>query len=327
MLKQLIGSLAAVTALVAGPALAQEVKEINFGIISTDGSASLRKHWQPLFDDMEKAVGVKITPFFATDYAGIIEGMRFNKVQVAYYGNKSAMEAVDRANGEVFAKVIGTDGSEGYNSLLVTHKDSPYQSVEDVLKNSKSINFGIGDPNSTSGFLVPGYYLFAQNKVDPKTAFKTIRSANHTTNLLAAANKQVDVATFNTLDYEKMQQSQPEVLRNVRVLWKSPLIPADPFVWRKDLPADLKTKLKTFMVDYARKGTNTAEQKDKIKLIPASGFAASSNDQLVPIRQLALFSDRTKLEDNATMDPAEKAAKLAEINRKLAELGKQLAAN
>ncbi|SPX12725.1 phosphonate ABC transporter, substrate-binding protein [Escherichia coli] len=53
---------------------------------------------------MEKKLGVKVNAFFAPDYAGIIQGMRFNKVDIAWYGNLSAMEAVDRANGQVFAQ-------------------------------------------------------------------------------------------------------------------------------------------------------------------------------------------------------------------------------
>ena len=44
-----------------------------------------------------KETGLKVNPFFATDYAGVIEALRFDKVQIAWYGNKSAMEAVDRA--------------------------------------------------------------------------------------------------------------------------------------------------------------------------------------------------------------------------------------
>ena len=48
---------------------------------------------------MEKKTGLKIQSFYAPDYAGVIEAMRFNKIQVAWYGNKAAMEAVDRANG------------------------------------------------------------------------------------------------------------------------------------------------------------------------------------------------------------------------------------
>ena len=104
--------------------------------------------------------------------------MRFNKVQVAWFGNKSAMEAVDRSNGEVFAQMVAKpDGGQGYYSLLVVHKDSPLRGLDDVLKNGKTLNFGNGDPNSTSGFLVPSYYVFALNKIDPKTHFKTARGS------------------------------------------------------------------------------------------------------------------------------------------------------
>ena len=72
-------------------------QEVNFGFISTEQSQNLRSDWQPLIDDMEKQTGLKVKAFFASDYAGIIEGMRFNKVQLAWMGNKSAMEAVDRS--------------------------------------------------------------------------------------------------------------------------------------------------------------------------------------------------------------------------------------
>ena len=324
MIKKILFGLTTAIAVVMTPVAAEELKEINFGIISTDSSSSLKKNWEAFLGDMEKSVGVKINPFFATDYAGIIEGMRFNKIQVAYYGNKSAMEAVDRANGEIFAKLIRVDGSEGYNSLLITHKDSPYKTVDDVVKHSKEINFGIGDPNSTSGFLVPSYYVFAKNKLNPKTDFKTIRGANHASNFMAASNKQVDVATFNTEDYEKMEHSQPELVKNIRVIWKSPLIPADPFVLRKDLPADLKAKVKDFMLSYA-KGEKAAEQREKIKMLPAGGFAASSDDQLIPIRQIALFSALTKLQNDTAMAADEKSKKIADINQKLDALNQKLA--
>src|SRR5688572_7685472 len=91
-------------ATVVMPAAADLPKEVAFGIISTESTQSLKASWQPFLADMEKAVGIKVNAFFASDYAGIIEGMRFNKVQLAWHGNKSAMEAVDRANAEVFAR-------------------------------------------------------------------------------------------------------------------------------------------------------------------------------------------------------------------------------
>src|SRR5215813_174930 len=205
-------------------------QEINFGIIATDSASTQRERWEPFFRDMEKKTGLKVKSFYAPDYAGIIEAMRFNKVQVAWMGNKSAMEAVDRAQGEVFAQVMYADGTFGYNGLLITHKDSPYKTLDDVFKSSKTINFGIGDPNSTSGFLVPTYYVFSKNNVDYRTAFKTIRNASHGANIQAVLAKQVDVATNNTEEIDKLKASKPEQASQIRVLWESPLIPSDPFV-------------------------------------------------------------------------------------------------
>ena len=301
-------------------ATALQAQEINFGVIATDSASTQRERWEPFFADMAKKTGLTIKSFYAPDYAGVIEAMRFNKVQVAWYGNKAAMEAVDRSNGEVFAQVMYADGTFGYHGLLVAHKDSPYNNVDDVLKNSKSINFSIGDPNSTSGFLVPTFYVFAKNGVDHRTAFKTVRNASHGANLQAVLAKQVDVATNNTEDLTKLENSKPELASQVKVLWKSPLIPSDPFVWRKDLDPAVKAKLKAFVLGYAK--TDPAEKAILKNIYSYGGFRESNNDQLIPIRQLELFRDRAKAESNDKLSADEKARLLADIDRRLAALGK-----
>ena len=207
MTKNLVRFFATMLLLVTAPfAIA---KEISFGIISTDSAAAQRDRWEPFFRDMEKKTGLTVKSFYASDYAGVIEAMRFNKVQVAWYGNKAAMEAVDRANGEIFAQLMYADGTYGYHALLITHKDSPYKSLDDVFANGKNINFGIGDPNSTSGFLVPTYYVFSQRKVDPREVFKTVRNGSHGANIQAVLAKQLDVATNNTEDYGHLSRVTP----------------------------------------------------------------------------------------------------------------------
>ena len=185
-------------------------REINMGIIATESAANLKTAWQPLLDDMQKATGLKVNAFFAPDYSGVIEGMRFNKVQVAWMGNKSGMEAVDRSQGEVFAKVVQADGTEGYHGVMVVHKDSPLKTLDDVLKQRANLTLGLGEPNSTSGSLVPGFYLWAKNKVDPAKDFKRAMRANHETNILAVVNKQVDAATVASDGVERMHIKMPE---------------------------------------------------------------------------------------------------------------------
>jgi phosphonate transport system substrate-binding protein len=312
-------SLCAVTA----TGSAQEPKEINFGIISTESSQNLKQDWKPILDALAGKTGYKVNAFFASDYAGIIEGMRFNKVQVAWFGNKSAIEAVDRANGEVFAQMVNADGTQGYYSHLIVHKDSALKTLDDVLKNAKHLTFSNGDPNSTSGFLVPSYYVFALNNADPKRLFKVARNANHEANALAVANKQVDVATNNSENLQKLQERSPEKFSAIQVVWTSPLIPLDPLVMRKDLPEATKAKLRQFFYAYGQGGAQ--EKEALMKLSKLSGFQQSSNKQLVPIRQLELFREKTKLQADAAMPEAERAKKLAEIDRRLAELNEQLA--
>jgi phosphonate transport system substrate-binding protein len=295
-------------------------KSINFGIISTESSQNLKQDWQPILDDMSKKLGIKVTAFFASDYAGVIEGMRFNKIQVAWFGNKSAMEAVDRASGEVFAQTVNSDGSLGYYSFISVHKDSPYQTLDALLKNAKTLNFGMGDPNSTSGFLVPSYYVFAQNNVDPKSAFKTVRGANHETNIMAVANKQVDAAVHSSDVLDRIKARQPEVASQLRQVWKSPLIAADPLVWRKDLSQDMKARIKDFIVTYGQNGAEAAREKSNLDKLKIGRFQESSNAQLKPIRQLELFKEKTKLEADAGIKAEEKKARLDDINRKLADV-------
>lgn len=295
-------------------------QEINFGIIATDAASVQRERWEPFFRDMEKKTGLTVKSFYAPDYAGVIEAMRFNKVQVAWYGNKAAMEAIDRANGEIFAQVRYKDGTYGYHGLLITHQDSPYRTLDDVLKNGKNINFGIGDPNSTSGFLVPTYYVFAQNKVDHRTAFKTVRNGSHGANIQAVLAKQLDVATNNTEDMGKLEQSKPDLFKQLRVVWRSPLIPSDPFVWRKDLDPAVKTKLRNFVLNYAK--SDPAEKAILNNIYDYDGFRESSNDQLIPIRQLELFRDRTRVTNDDKLTADAKAKALAEIDQKLQALNK-----
>ena len=302
------------------PALAQG-KEISFGIISTESTANLKSTWQPVLDDMHKATGLTVKAFFAPDYAGVIEGMRFNKVQVAWMGNKSGMEAVDRAGAEVFARMQQPDGGVGYWSLMVVHKDSPLRSLDDVLKSRAGLTLGFGDPNSTSGALIPGYYAFTKNNVDPVKDFKRTVRANHETNILAIVNKQIDVSTVASDAVDRMKIKMPEKAAELREIWRSPMIASDPMLWRKDLDADTKKKVRDFFLAYGK----DAREKELLRVLTIGAFIPSDDSQLLPIRQIELVRDRTKIENDTTMAADEKAKRLKDIDTLLAELNKLVA--
>ena len=318
-MKLLRSLLAASAACLAFAGTAAHAEDLSFGIISTDSSAVLKQRWQPFIDDLNRQTGLHVEAFFATDYAGIIEAMRFNKVQIGYFGNASAMEAVDRSNGEVFAKVLYANGDTGYKSVLITNVNSRFKTLDDVFRNTKDVTLGYGDPNSTSGTLIPGYYLFAQRNLPVNsTTFKTVLPSSHGANLLAVVNNKVDIATNNTIELATLEQKSPESFKQVRVLWTSPLIPSDPLVYRKDLSAATKQKLRDFFYHYGK--TDPREKKIMSDITGYAGFAASTDAQLNPIRQIALFQQKQKIAANTNLSDDDRKSQIAAIDAKISAL-------
>lgn len=316
----LIGTALAVAAGITATTVRAETQtEINFGIIATEASTNLKTIWEPYLEAMAKGTGLKIDGFYASDYAGVIEAMRFKKVQVARFGNKSAMEAVNRSNGELFALAVDSDGAPGYWSHLIVHKDSPLLNLDDVLKCDKSLDFGIGDPNSTSGFLVPTSYIFAAKNIDPKTCFKIVRNASHEANGMAVAHKQVDVATINDKILRRLEVTAPEARKNIRVIWTSPLITNDPVVWRKDLAADIKKRLYTWHMSYGRIGTpeEIAAARKILAAMLRAPFNPTDDNQLLPIRILEATKAIMKFQGDDKLSAEEKAAKIAPLQAEI----------
>ena len=321
ILAALAGTLISAAAVTTAQA---ETKTLNFGIIATESSSQPEGHLGAVPRGHGQGDGLKVKGFFASDYAGVIEGMRFNKVEAAWFGNKSAMEAVDRAGGEIFAQTVDSEGNPGYWSLILVNKDSPFEKLQDVLKCDKTLNFGMGDPNSTSGFLVPTTYVFAANHVDPKDCFKTVRNANHEANAMAVANKQVDAATNNTENLRRIERTSPEAYKNLKVIWKSPLIPSDPIVWRKDLDEanegqDLQVLHDLWPDRHAGRSRQRAKGPGALQWAP---FKPSSNAQLYPIRQLAINKEMLKIRADNKLSEDQKKAKLAALAKKNDEIAK-----
>ena len=299
-------------------AMAQAGGTINFGLSTAESTQNLRLDWQPLLDDMALATGLKVVPYFVVDKTAMIEAIKQGKVQVAWLGNKASIEAVDHANAEVFAQMVSADGEDGYYSLLISHSASPIKSLDDVIKHGKRLTYGSGDPISTSGFLVPNYYVFAKNNLDMNTHFRQVKVGNHESNALRVANRMVDVAAIKSGTLEKIEHMYPNKFIDIRVIWKSPIIPMSPLIMRKDLADDSKKKVKDFIYSYGKKDERQKGILTKIQNL--SGFKPSDNRQLTPIRRLDLFEDRLAIDADASLPADKRKAMLTEIDKKLAAL-------
>ncbi|KRB51048.1 MAG: phosphate/phosphite/phosphonate ABC transporter substrate-binding protein [Pseudomonadota bacterium] len=263
---------------------------VNFSIMSTEGRQTQMNEWTPFLADMEKAIGVPVKPFFGTNYTALIEAMRFKQTDVGWFTNQSGLEAVRRANGEVFARTVKPNGPDGYNAVVIVKKGSGI-TLEKLLKCDKSLTFGMGDAKSTSGTLAPMTYLFAPRGVDPNSCFRTVRSTNHEANLFAVGEGLLDAATNNTASMDRMAMLNTDLakktLGNVEVIWTSPLIPEDPMVRRKDLDPALKAKIDAFIFSYGTgEGPEAERQRKVLERIQTKPFKRADDSHLLPVREM-----------------------------------------
>jgi phosphonate transport system substrate-binding protein len=287
--------------------------EITFSILSAEGQASSGPLWQPLLDDMSKAIGVPVKPFFGSNYTILVEAMRGNQTQVAWLSAKPALEAVDRAQGEVIARIVDPEGRDSYRSTIIVRRGSGI-TLDQVMACGKRYDFGIGDAQSTSGTLAPMAFLFNPRNVVPAECFKTVRSANHQANAFAVATGLVDVATSNTVNTVFLTRQNPQIAAQIEEIWQSPPIPESGIVLRADLDPALKEKIRSFFLTYGQgEGPEAERQRQVLAGINYSRFNAADDSYLNPVREMV--ADQKLIEARAEGDTAAATAAERELQR------------
>ena len=256
-------------------------KEVTFGLLSTENAAEITRRWGPIIAQLEKDLGVKVKPVTATDYRGTIEALKFKKAELGHLGPKSYVEASNNnyANVEPVAQLQLANGSLGYRSCLIVHADSDIFSPEDMAGKT----FAFNDPNSTSGYLVPSAFFMMELGVDPKKHFSKVTfSGSHEASILAVAAKKVEIASTNLPDLQQLTRESKVPRGALRVIWVSKLIPNDPIVVRKDLPASFKSAIQESLT------TMRARNPEAFKEIGAwlGGFVPADDGKYQVIRDL-----------------------------------------
>lgn len=320
ILVRILGALALACA--SGAAIAQERERIVFSVISTEQTEAVEALWQPFVEDMEETTGLEVELVSAIDYAGVIEAMRFGQVDVGWFSNLSGLQAIRLADAEVFAKTLYPGGQEGYRSVILVRDDSPIRTLEDLLVCDGSLSFALGDPNSTSGTLVPLAYIFAPRGIDPQSCFSQVTNANHEQTALAVVNGFVDAGTNNTTNLDRLRQTRPEALADLRILWTSPLIQTDPIVWRRDLSEEVKSELLSFFLTYGFRGDAAQREYEQAILedLFLGGFLPATDEHLLPIRRLELMRDLAETQASDALEEGERATRLEQVELAMREL-------
>jgi phosphonate transport system substrate-binding protein len=242
------------TSALGTPAIADwrtQYKEIVMGVITEENAEDRAKRWDPTRDYLNKELGVAIKWREATDYAGVIEALKAKKIELAWFGPASFSRAWLVTDGQAvpLAAEIDKDGGFGYFGVIIVKKDSPYQSIEDL----KGKRFGFADPNSTSGYQAPNFFLGEAGYKPDEFFGSTAFSGSHENSVKMLYEDNFDaVATWWTNEQKsnmrRMENKGMIPKGQYRIIWKSPRLPSDPFTVPAWLPKQMQEDIKSSLL-------------------------------------------------------------------------------
>ncbi|WP_172291911.1 phosphonate ABC transporter substrate-binding protein [Pseudoruegeria sp. HB172150] len=255
-------SLALATTVLATGAFAQEIEEFRIGILGGENAQDRLNSYACMVDYTEEALGVPVKLFAPADYNGVIQGLLGGTLDMAWLGASgyAATYLQDPEAVEPVLVKINLDGSHGYHSIGFARADSGITSIEEL----KGKTFGFGDPNSTSGYLIPSIeipQIASDITMEPGEYFgDVVFTGGHEQTIVAVYNGDIEGGVtwadaqgnwedgYNSGALRKAVDAGLVDMNELVQIWKSKVIPEGPVVVRKALPEEVKVTM-TELVD------------------------------------------------------------------------------
>ena len=303
---------------VAGNKEASQAAPVRFGILPIGSAAESLDQWRPLLDDLQKRLERPVTTVSVGSYASLSDAIGAQRVDIAFLSGKLAVEAVTHQHMQVFAQFVRSDGAKGNVAMLVVRSDSAIRNLDDLLATPGSgWRYARSEHLSVTGYTAPEAYVFAPHGLNSDTFFNSVRVGDHQSNLLAVVNREVDVASSNNPDMDLFRRNFPHEAEQLRVIWRSPLIPSGVLVIRDGMPGSLRRKLTTFLLGYGKaRGEDGVREKANLARIPdLGGFAPEGNRVLEPFVDMQYTLLRQQAEHGQWVTPQARQARLAQIEQ------------
>ena len=224
---------------VAPLAWAADVPEVlRISAIPDENPNELLRIYTPFAEYLARELKLKVQFTPVVDYAATVEGLAAKKLDLVWYGGFTSVQAVRRTNGTAKRLVLRQEDAE-FKSVFIARPGSGINSLADL----KGKTFAFGSISSTSGSLMPRFFLLKAN-LNPERDFKQVAySGAHDATALWVESGKVDAGALNFLVWDKLVQTRKVDLSKVNVFWTTP--PYVDYVWtaRGDLDKGLQEKI------------------------------------------------------------------------------------
>ncbi|ALV07907.1 phosphonate transport system substrate-binding protein [Roseateles depolymerans] len=270
-------AVAGVAALSMAGAHAQTVLRVT--AIPDESPTELARKFAPLGKYLEKELGVKVEWTPVTDYAAAVEAVVNKKIDLAWFGGFTFVQANVRSGGKI-VPLVQREEDEKFRSVFITEAGSKINKLEDL----KGHTLSFGSASSTSGHLMPRSFLLAA-KINPETDLKRISfSGAHDATVAAVAGGKVDAGALNISVWEKLVSEKKVDPKEIRVFYTTPAYYDYNWSVHADMPAAMQEKLKQA---FLKLNDSTPEGKEILALQRATRFVPTKPDNYVGIKAAA----------------------------------------
>jgi phosphonate transport system substrate-binding protein len=184
--------------------------------IPDEAPTELQRKFAPLGKYLESRLGTKVEFTPVTDYAATVEGLAAKKLDLVWYGGFTFVQAKIRTKGAAIP-LVQRDVDEKFRSVFITRTNSGISGIGDL----KGKNFTFGSVSSTSGHLMPRYFLQKQG-IDVDKDMRIAFSGAHDATAFQVAGGKVDAGALNISVWEKLVEAKKVDVKQVKVFYTTP---------------------------------------------------------------------------------------------------------
>ena len=268
----------ALAGLVGLGAVAQAQPVFRITAIPDESPTELARKAGPLVKYLEGQLGMKVEYTPVTDYAAAVEALVNKKVEMAWFGGFTFVQANVRSGGKALP-LVQREEDEKFRSVFIT-SDPAIKTLADL----KGKDLSFGSQSSTSGHLMPRSVLL-QAGLDPDKDLKRVAySGAHDATIAAVASGKVQAGALNISVWDKFVADKKVDTERVRVFHTT--APYYDYNWtvHADMPAALREKIAAAMLALNK---NTAEGKELLELQRATRFVPTKADNYKGIEAAA----------------------------------------
>ena len=273
----LVAGLVAGLTFAGAAAHAQQVLRVT--AIPDESPTELARKFAPLGAYLESKLGMKVEWTPVTDYAAAVETVVNKKIDLAWFGGFTFVQANVRSGGKIIP-LVQREEDEKFRSVFITDAKSGITKLEDLK--GKTLSFG--SASSTSGHLMPRSYLLAA-KINPDGDLKRVAfSGAHDATIAAVASGKVDAGALNISVWEKFVAEKKVDPAQVKVFFTTPTYYDYNWSVHADMPEALREKIKAAFLAL---DPNTPQGKEILGLQRATRFVPTKAENYNGIKAAA----------------------------------------